>query len=279
MEHILPDNIFSFSDGRVFIDIAHGCGNGCSYCYCRSANEKQVVYSEKELDMAVKTIFANSQFIRGKTGTLVSFCPHTETFKSCESTKALLSVIEHFLQFDNRIQISTKEVIPDSFIETVMGFNIKMGQITIFTSISSLNNHKDYEPNTPDVITRLENIVRLRDTNIKSCLYIKPFLMLENDMEETIKIINDLAPDTVCIGVYYKQGEVGKYRHPTDDTISSKGINNGMSMFIKKYNSKTPLFLTSSCVVAYLNQIINNVTIPQQLCVNCKCFCKRNKNG
>jgi len=267
---------YFFVNGRVFIDIAYGCGNGCSYCYSQHANEFQVAYRTNTLNKIITAIINDKRFVKGKAGTLISLCPNTEPLKTREAAIALLFVIEKLSPIGNRIQISTKSIISDFFINEINKLNIPVGQITMFISISSLSNYDKYEPNTPNIYQRIGNIIKLKNTNIKTCLYIKPFLLLENDIKYIIDTVNKTTPDAVCIGMQYFQGGSGNYRHPVNISSFSEGISSAMKIFKEKYDSNKPLFLTSSCVVSYINRCaLENISIPQQFCLGCKCSCKK----
>lgn len=183
MKILTDHNMITFSDGRIFIDVARGCGNGCKYCYCQDKNEPQLVFDQETIIKTVQSIFCDNRFYKGKNGTLVSLCPHTEPFKSCDSTMAIISLIELFLPYGNRIQISTKEVIPDIFIDKIRKTKMDIEQLTLFVSVSSLNSYKIDEPFAADIQDRLNNIDRLNNSKINNCLYIKPYLMQEDEID------------------------------------------------------------------------------------------------
>jgi len=261
-----------FSDGRVFIDIAYGCGNQCVYCYCKGAKEPQIVYSENTIMELIQYILADNRFVQGRRGTLVSFCPHTEPFKSSESTKALISLINIILPLGNRIQISTKERVPVEFIDAMK--SAKNHQVVIFISISSLADSRLLEPYATDVLDRIDNINRLYNTNIDTCLYIKPFRLRNNEFKTVLALINDKKPSSVCVGIEYTYGNIDGYKHPTDNSLLSVGIDEKMREFRTLYDLEIPIFYTSSCVVAYLNQDYNSINIPRSLCVRCTLECE-----
>lgn len=269
----MRQNIYSFSDERVFIDIAYGCGNNCDYCYCPEAGIPQAVYTHDILMNSLYSIKNDNRFINGKSGTVISLCPHTEPFKSAESAEALLTIVRDLLPLGNRIQISTKERIPKSFLS--LAETADDGQITVFISISSLTGYRTHEPFAASIEDRLSNIDSIRGTAVKSCIYIKPLLLEENDIPAVFRIIAERNPGAVCIGIEYKHDQKGVYKHPTDHALSSEGMSNMMKLFCESYHLDVPLFYTSSCVISYFNHMYNGVAIPQNLCAICDIDCAR----
>ena len=225
---------------------------------------------------AVHEAIGDARFIAGSNGTLISLCPHTEPFKSNDSTNAIVEVVANILPLGNRIQISTKETVPDAFLMSIQSAEHYKGQVTVFVSVTSISDCDVYEPYAPCANVRLSNIVKLREYGILNCLYIKPFLFLKENVPALINTIEEIKPDALCVGIYYQEGSAEAFHHPTDKTISSKGVSQGMADFLGKYNLVIPVFTTSSCVVAYLNHSINNISIPKELCIGCQCNCGGN---
>lgn len=269
-------NSIVFTDNRVFVDIGKGCGFACEYCYCDEAKMKQEPYSEYDIKKMVDYISDHSKFKKGLAGTVISLCPHTEPLMTEKSRTLVLYLIKKLAPYGNMIQIATKAIIPESFLEEINNFTQK-GQLVIFVSISSIFHAKENEPYSPSLEDRLDNIRKCNKYGVSNCLYVKPFFIKgKEEHDELNKVIERYKPQTVCTGIVYDENNVaGDFLHPTNSNISSKGINNEMVSF--RNNNPRQKFLTSSCVLASINNVVNNVDIPQDLCVKCseKCYSKK----
>lgn len=273
--------LYKFSDGRVFFDIGKGCGNSCKYCYLEDANEQQTLYSYSDIERCINEIVKNPNFVSGNKGTIISFCPHTEPLKSVASAKLLLHVIDRFAPYGNYMQFATKEILYDFFINEINNVTTD-GQVTAFISISSLEHQKAIEPLASDYLKRVENVEKLRNSKMRSCIYLKPFLFQIADFEILKQLIVHTKPDAVCIGIVYNKVNTNKYgylMHPTEQNMVSQGINQLMIKFteILKQSSDIPVYYTSTCVIAGINRFTNTVQIPKALCVSCNEECMREK--
>lgn len=268
---------YNFVDNRVFIDIASGCGNNCSYCYISNKNQKQIVFNQEQLDLLGENILKNENFLSGSKGTLLSFSPHTEPFKNNVSIKAMIYILKKFLPLGNRVQIATKEVITEEFIDFVKKNVVDVNQVSVFISISKVLGYRDAEPFAASINSRFENIEICKRNGIKNCLYVKPFLISKSEeMKKLAECIDFYDPDAICIGVYYNENvEKRGKSHPTEKRLYSYGISFDMIKFMDFYNYNKPIFLTSSCVISYFNNCCNNVDIPYDLCVECNIDCKK----
>ena len=274
------DKLFKFADNRVFIDIGEGCGNACKYCYLDDADKPQKVFNHNMIDDCIQEILSNPEFKPGKTGTIISFCPHTEPFKSSFSTKAMIFAIRKLAPYKNLMQLATKEIIPDFFITEVNDI-LDDRQLTAFISVSSLEKQSCLEPFASDYRKRFENINKLRGSKVKGCIYLKPFLFEEKEFESLFRLIKEVNPDAVCIGIVYSHFEKQTtefLKHPTEDSLLSKGTNDKMHKFCNYIKcANIPVHFTSTCVIAQLNYLWNNVSIPQELCVSCSEECVKRK--
>lgn len=268
---------YNFMDNRVFIDIASGCGNNCSYCYISNKNQKQIVFNQEQLDLLVENILKNENFLSGSKGTLLSFSPHTEPFMNNLSIEAIIYLLKKFLPLGNRVQIATKEVLTEEIINFIKQNAVDVNQVSVFISISKVLDYRNTEPFAASINARLKNIEICKKNGIKNCLYIKPFLVSKSEeMKKLLECIEFFDPDAICIGVFYnvnveKRGKA----HPTEKQLYSYGISTDMIRFMDLYNYNKPIFLTSSCVVSYFNDCYNNVDIPSELCIGCNINCKK----
>lgn len=239
------------------------------------------MYQDEEIDIMLGKALSDKRFKAGKEGTIISYCPHTEPFKTRESSEALLYVVRRLAKHKNLMQLATKQIIPDYFIEEACRV-LYDGQLTAFISISSFGMQKFYEPYAESYHERLKNIGKLKTTAIKSCLYLKPFLFSENETEQLIKVILDYVPDAVCVGSIYKkidETNSASHPHPTENDLYSFGVTSRMKQFREKLKGKYNgmIHFTSTCVIANMNGTCNMVPIPEELCIKCNTRCAKLK--
>lgn len=180
---------------RIFIDICErGCGSGCLYCYAPYHDDLQILLNKKQIDAICRYIKNNYNFDKK----IISLCPNTEPLKSKESIELILYIIDFFADENCYIQISTKEIIPEYFLKKIHG--LCKSKIYINISIPSINNADVLEPNAASVEERFNNfLMKEIYCNINFCLYIKPFIMKEQDRELYIKYIKHYQIDMVCV--------------------------------------------------------------------------------
>lgn len=182
---------------RTFVDVAYsGCGSGCKYCYVPSASEKQVLVSPEDLRQMVD--YLNN--LDWKGGHIISFCPNTEPFKSIESTKRVLSILQRLHENCFYVQISTKEYIDDALMHEL---NSLAKKNAIFMNVSMpILSSQEIEPGAANIEKRISNIERIRPYPYLKCgLYIKPcFRNTVDNVEQYAAIIRRAKPDYVCIG-------------------------------------------------------------------------------
>ena len=185
---------------RVFIDVAYrGCGSGCKYCYVPSASAEQLLASYEDLVKVVGYLSANHLL----DDQIVSFCPNTEPFKTRESAERVLFVIRRIKEYQCHIQISTKEYIDNDILQELEKL---AGDNKVFINISMpFLNASEIEPGAADIQKRVENIERIgRYAHLKCGLYIKPCTKVAiNNAHSYIKIIKEVSPDYVCIGIAF----------------------------------------------------------------------------
>jgi DNA repair photolyase len=269
---------WAYSVCRVFIDTAiSGCGNGCKYCYVASSLDRQSLYERVLFLQHTDQLHKSPSFKLGRTGTLISLCPHTEPFKSSESTKLVEAVLKTFLPLANPIQISTKEQIPRHIVKLIKANQQYAGQVVMFVSLTTLTEAKIIEPRAAPPEKRLENIATCKSHNVICCLYIKPLLKQTlRELPLFIDLVRSHEPSAVCVGIrYHKEKTLSPYSHPADPAMSSLGPNRDTFRFASEIrsNCKTLTFHSSSCVSAYFRNWFTGSLIWRrhpELCVQCR---------
>lgn len=269
-----------YSGNRLFFNITKsGCGSNCFYCYVNDSARLQNYYSKQYIEKSINYLLKDSNFIKGRNGTLVSFCPSTEPFKTVVSSFLISLPIKNIMPHGNPIQISTKEAIPTSILQLINDNMTYDGQVVLFISISSISKAQIFEPHASPISLRFSNFDICRLRNIRTCLYIKPFLQdIVEDRIQLFDLLNHFHPDAFCIGIYYKKhtNSNAPYRHPVHKSYYSKGVSQNLSEFrlsLAENFPGIPIFLNSTCVSSYFA----NRTPPRQiwiedpnLCIKCR---------
>ncbi len=184
---------------RIFIDInVRGCGSGCLYCYAPFHDENQQLLSEQQIVSICRYISSKYSC----NNTIVSLCPNTEPLKSARSMQLVLLIIKWFADKNCFLQISTKESIPESFLEAIN--KLSKNNVFINISIPILHNANNIEPHAASVEQRLANFAS-KDLYraVHFCLYIKPFMLSVAEQKQFIELINQYQIETVCVGVKF----------------------------------------------------------------------------
>ena len=260
-------------DERIFIDICErGCGSGCLYCYAPSHNDAQILLDRKQIKMICAYIKDNYNFDKK----IISLCPNTEPLKSKESIELVLYIIDFFSNECCYIQISTKERIPEYFLKRI---NVLSNpKIYINISIPVICNSSVIEPGAASVKERFDNFA-MKDIyhNIHFCLYIKPFIMKEQDRNLYLEYINHYQIDTVCIGATFdKDCEVpciSLYNKDKAQKIYDLQVES-INEFIELLHNTTKAKVFGSSVCRIYNQyydicVLELFRYSEQICKDC----------
>lgn len=262
---------------RVFINItSKGCGSGCSYCYVEEFRGGQVLLSVDELLAGVNQILSDPRFVCGREGTIVSFCPDTEPFKTAASAELLLIAVRAVAPLGNRMQIATKELVPSEALHVCAGLQQYFGQFVLFVSLTTFRK-LTIEPFAAPPTTRLLNFQKARLHGIASCLYIKPFISTTSlEVSLFARSIMEMRPDSICVGVLYqstmKTDSAG--HHPAHPDLVTRGLTTALKRFCAdlRKHCDAPVFLTSVCASAALSKSVPRPDIRRTirtLCSDC----------
>lgn len=260
-------------DGRIFIDICeHGCGSGCIYCYAPYHNESQRLLSKEHIGLICKYIKDNYNCSKK----IISLCPNTEPLKSKESVELILYIINFFADMDCYIQISTKEIIPKYFLEEI--HNLSKSKKYINISIPVLKNSKILEPNAASIEERFNNFM-MKNTysNIDFCLYIKPFIMKEQEQNLYVEYIKRYQIDTVCVSPTFNNDSkvpcISLYDKEKAQKMYDVQIDS-MNKFIELLRSTTKAKVFGSSICCIYNEHYNECVLElfhysKQICEDC----------
>lgn len=258
---------------RIFIDICErGCGSGCLYCYAPYHNDPQKLLNKKQIDAICRYIKNNYNFDKK----IISLCPNTEPLKSKESIELILYIIDFFSEKDCYIQISTKEIIPEYFLKKI--HDLDKSKIYINISVPSISNSDVLEPNAASVEERFNNFAMKEIYyNIKFCLYIKPFVMKEQDREVYIKYIKHYHIDIVCVGPTFNNDSevpcISLYNKDKAQKMYHTQVES-MNEFIESLRSETNAKVFGSSICCIYNEYYNDCILElfnysNQICKDC----------
>ena len=114
------------------------------------------------------------------------------------------------------------------------------------------------EPKAAPPMERFKTFGILREANVFSCLYIKPFLATTQvDRVEFSRILLNFRPNSCCVGLLYRRRKAGTqspFIHPaySDLTSSQKELEKIVHFRQRLADSGFgPIFHSSICVSAY----------------------------
>ncbi|WP_410319956.1 hypothetical protein [Methanobrevibacter sp.] len=199
------DNILQFIqvyDKRIFIDVAsNGCGNGCVYCFTKNPEKPQTLLNISTIDEIC--IYISN--LPNSKECIISLCPNTEPMKSEKSRELILRIIKRLSKIVKFIQIATKELIPESYLQELNNLCAREGQIRISISVPYLDLAEKIEPHAARVSERLINFINIKNySNLVSVIYLRPFnKQMIIDKFLYADIINKYQPDNICLGAEY----------------------------------------------------------------------------
>lgn len=272
-----PSFVF-YGKNRVFIDIAkNGCGSACDYCYVPTSRIKQTLLSESEIHIICKSVYDDESY---SSNLIISLCPNTEPLKSEASSKLSFQIAKYFLPLGNPLQIATKEAISCEYLHELNELCVQNNQLIINISLPTIKTSR-MEPFACNLKDRLSNIKKIKIyPNLSSCLYIKPFLhqtFLEKEAYK--KIINQIEPDSVCVGVHFGQKiQSNRILSVNQEEIENTlyGSQNTTELFqfadyIANQTNKD-IYFSSVCIIANMYSFIcfNNLNkYDERLCRDC----------
>lgn len=273
--------------GRIFIDITEeGCPCGCVYCFVKTG--KEVLLDESAIDSLAERLNAHPSFVAGPHGTLLSFGSHCDLFRTPKLANRFFAALEKVTPFGNPIQVSTKQYVNQDWAYHISHLRAFTRQIVIFVSCATVTQSSLYEPLTAHPTQRFASFEVLRAFEIPSCLFIKPFIpgVTDKDTLEFIDVAKAHQPDAVCVGTLYLNSEIaqkllvpiegvkGGRQHPLATDLSAAAPPDpGFMNALRSATPHTPVFMSSACVVAYVQRVSCATLVWRvvpQLCVSCQ---------
>ena len=194
---------------RIFVNTAIGCNACCKYCYMPKLGHKK---KEKTIsgEMAVQQVLNMTCFSPGKNGTVLSLGCYSECL-DLQNMKETETVVQGLLPLGNRIQLATKQIVTEHFLEIIKRYQMYDEQMHIYISMPTISLIEQLESRTALANQRITNIENCIRHNIPVVLYIKPFLenITESDLEKYIKIVRKYRiPAVVGRYLYTEPNEI-----------------------------------------------------------------------
>ena len=175
------------------INLTNGCPNRCVYCYAQCYGHHpgwgKIIFYSNTLELLKEELPKKRQ-----TPELVYFSTASEPFLPVEPIlKDLHDIMEILFHHGVFILVSTKCVIPDSFIELFSRnpdkVHIQVGMTTPDDGIRRL-----LEPNAADVPERLDNLKRLIHSGIRTELRMDPLVPgLTDTLDSFMSLLGKMA--------------------------------------------------------------------------------------
>ena len=226
---------------RIFVNTAIGCNACCKYCYMPKLGHKK---KEKTIsgEMAVQQVLNMTCFSPGKNGTVLSLGCYSECL-DLQNMKETETVVQGLLPLGNRIQLATKQIVTEHFLEIIKRYQMYDEQMHIYISMPTISLIEQLESGTALANQRITNIENCIRHNIPVVLYIKPFLenITESDLEKYIKIVRKYRIPAV-VGRYLYTEPNGKLADVGNGRLYEGNLEFGRIKFINELGKHTQVY-------------------------------------
>lgn len=226
---------------RIFVNTAIGCNACCKYCYMPKLGHKK---KEKTIsgEMAVQQVLNMTCFSLGKNGTVLSLGCYSECL-DLQNMKETETVVQGLLPLGNRIQLATKQIVTEHFLEIIKRYQMYDEQMHIYISMPTISLIEQLESGTALANQRITNIENCIRHNIPVVLYIKPFLenITESDLEKYIKIVRKYRIPAVVGGYLYTEPN-GKLADVGNGRLYEGNLEFGRIKFINELRKHTQVY-------------------------------------
>ena len=226
---------------RIFVNTAIGCNACCKYCYMPKLGHKK---KEKTIsgEMAVQQVLNMTCFFPGKNGTVLSLGCYSECL-DLQNMKETETVVQGLLPLGNRIQLATKQIVTEHFLEIIKRYQMYDEQMHIYISMPTISLIEQLESGTALANQRITNIENCIRHNIPVVLYIKPFLenITESDLEKYIKIVRKYRIPAVVGGYLYTEPN-GKLADVGNGRLYEGNLEFGRIKFINELRKHTQVY-------------------------------------
>ncbi len=211
---------FDNSD-RIFINTFLGCYSKCSYCYLPSLNIQ--TYSHKSVESIIDELNEIPEFIKGKNGTIISIGCYSECW-DVFNRKNTINLINLLLEYENPIQLATKQYINIKHIEEIASKIKWKGQITIYTSCSTITDWEKYENKTTNPKKRFQNFLIKKHLDIPVILYIKPVIkgVTIRDISHFINLIEEYKVKVIVGSLFVPNKICSEEKSPISTLLTYK---------------------------------------------------------
>ena len=226
---------------RLFVNTVMGCNACCKYCYMPKLGYKK---KEKTIsgEMAIQQVLCMKCFASGKSGTILSLGCYSECLDS-QDIKETETVVRGLLPLGNRIQLATKQIVTEEFLEIIKQYRVYAEQMHVYISIPTISLISQLEPGTVSLNQRIINIENCIRYDVPVVLYIKPFLenITECDLEKYIKIVKKYRIPAVVGGYLYTEPN-GKLADVGDGRLYESDLDLRRAKFINELRKYTQVY-------------------------------------
>mgnify|MGYP000745311612 CR=1 FL=1 len=208
---------------RIFVNTAIGCNACCKYCYMPKLGHKK---KEKTIsgEMAVQQVLNMTCFSPGKNGTVLSLGCYSECL-DLQNMKETETVVQGLLPLGNRIQLATKQIVTEHFLEIIKRYQMYDEQMHIYISMPTISLIEQLESRTA--------LANQRITNIEN--------ITESDLEKYIKIVRKYRIPAV-VGRYLYTEPNGKLADVGNGRLYEGNLEFGRIKFINELGKHTQVY-------------------------------------
>lgn len=208
------------SSERIFLNTTIGCNAKCKYCYLPSLQKDTDSQRYKQsVDRVYEDLIKMSCYIGGEDGTILSLGCYSECMDA-ENLQQTRELLREIIPLGNRIQLATKQNIPEYMAKEIAELRKYESQVTIYISMPTVSYIEDIEPGTVPFKMRIFNLEICKKYEVPVVLYIKPFLkgITDGDLDKYVEIIQE----------YHIPVVVGSYLSVEQSENSKVGVGEGM---------------------------------------------------
>jgi len=253
LKYVLADN-----PKRIFINPTLGCLARCSYCYLPHIGLGfDSIESRYSAEQLIEYVVSNKNYIPGKTGSIISIGCYTESWYDFNK-KATQDIIKYFTKTDNPVQLASKRVIDVSDLRSIANHISWDGQVSVYTSCSTISHWQRFERNTIPPYERFINFKLRTLEGLGSYLYIKPVIkgITIQDVAAFSKIIHENSIDVV-VGSMFVLDESGQRKIAPigggilacSETEEEDVMIDKLSNFCRVYRNSTDVFSDERVII------------------------------
>lgn len=199
-------------EGRLFVSPVLGCSGACSYCYLAIKDYNTAKQNTCTVAECLAIAKESSEFVWGRNGTIISVGAWGDIFphNNLELTEYSVRTVKSLLAWGNPVQIMSKYSLQEQYIKEIVNEIRYPEQLLYSTTITSIKNWDKVEPGTCSPQERLSTCLQFYESNVPTCVLLKPFIinLTGAEIEHIIDYLLDYRIKYCILGVMYANGKI-----------------------------------------------------------------------